>query len=405
MSECLIVRLSSQTTSAIPWLVWSNTQQQVVESGELATWENISEIQQIADQRQVVILLAANDVILSEVEIPAGASRQLDGLIPYLLEDDVAQDVDELHFSVLDKKGQQAVVCGVNRAWLDDVLEQLRRMGVEVKRVLPEILALPSSDELTGAYFQGQWLVKKGDYLGLAVDPDWLEVLKDSDWVKEDDRYLSLTAYSSLPDMDYASEQEWCEQENDSIWNLLASQASQSSITLLTGAFKPKSALLRHWKVWQKSAISAAVLIVIVTGYNLLKVNEYENQAAAYRAESERIFHQIFPNKRRIPTMSYLKRLMEDEVQRLSGADNQASMLAWLNKLPETVESVPGMELQSIKYDSSRGELRIEASSKDFQSFEKARIELQKQFKVQEGQLGRDGDVVSGTFLLTKKGG
>ena len=406
MSECLIVRLSSQKTAPIQWAVWSLTQNAATESGELISWEDLSEIKELAEQRQITLLINAKDVILSEVEIPAGAARQLEGLVPYLLEDDVAQDVEELHFSVLSKKAQNAYVCGISRTWLSEILAEFRELGLEVKRVLPDVLALPSEEGyLSAAAFDDQWLVKKGDYLGVAVDASWLEALKNSDWVKSEDEYLPLNSHSALPEMAELDGQKWQEQEPSPTLPLLAKHAVASSITMLTGPFKPRSALLKHWKVWQKVAISAAVLIVIMTGYHLLKVTQYEHQASAYRAESERIFREVFPNKRRIPTMSYLKSVMEDEVKHLSGTSDDASMLSWLNKLPETVGSVPGMQLQSIKYDASRGELRIEANSKDFQSFEKARIALQKQFKVQEGQLGRDGDVVSGTFLLTQKGG
>lgn len=406
MSECLIVRLSSQKTAAIQWAVWSLTQNAATESGELTSWEDLSEIKELAEQRQITLLINAKDVILSEVEIPAGAARQLEGLVPYLLEDDVAQDVEELHFSVLSKKAQKAYVCGISRVWLSEILAEFAELGLEVKRVLPDVLALPSEEGyLSTAALDDQWLIKKGDYLGVAVEASWLEVLKNSDWVKAEDEYLPLNSRSPLPEMAELDGQKWQELEPSPTLPLLAKHAVASSITILTGPFKPRSALLKHWKVWQKVAISAAVLIVIMTGYNLLKVTQYENQASAYRTESERIFREVFPNKHRIPTMSYLKRVMEEEVQHLSGTSNDASMLSWLNKLPETVGSIPGMQLQSIKYDSSRGELRIEATSKDFQSFEKARIALQKQFKVQEGQLGRDGDVVSGTFLLTQKGG
>ncbi len=143
MSECLIVRLSSQKTAPIRWAVWSLSQNSAVETGEFASWDDLSEIQQHAEQRPITLLLDTADVILSEVEIPPGAARQLEGLVPYLLEDDLAQDVDELHFSVLSKKGQQAYVCGVSRVWLSEILAEFASLGLEVKRVLPDVLALP----------------------------------------------------------------------------------------------------------------------------------------------------------------------------------------------------------------------------------------------------------------------
>ncbi|QSA19710.1 type II secretion system protein GspL, partial [Vibrio furnissii] len=56
-----------------------------------------------------------------------------------------------------------------------------------------------------------------------------------------------------------------------------------------------------------------------------------------YRAESERIFRTIFPDKQRIPTVSYLKRQMSDELAALSGGSSGEHVLGWLSKLPDTL--------------------------------------------------------------------
>ncbi|NMU82763.1 type II secretion system protein GspL, partial [Vibrio parahaemolyticus] len=81
-------------------------------------WQQLEELKPFAEQRSVVVLLASSDLVLTDVEIPAGASRQLDNMLPYLLEDEIAQDVDDLHFSILAKEGRFAHVCAVERDWL-----------------------------------------------------------------------------------------------------------------------------------------------------------------------------------------------------------------------------------------------------------------------------------------------
>ncbi|MCV5663417.1 type II secretion system protein GspL, partial [Escherichia coli] len=83
---------------------------------------------------------------------------------------------------------------------------------------------------------------------------------------------------------------------------LLAKGVTESKVNLLTGSFKPKSSWGKYWKLWQKATIAAGVLIVVMVAQQLLVVHKYEAQAQAYREESERIFRQVFPNKRRIPT-------------------------------------------------------------------------------------------------------
>lgn len=181
---------------------------------------------------------------------------------------------------------------------------------------------------------------------------------------------------------------------------MLAEQAVSSKINLLTGSFKPKSSILRYWKVWQKAAIAAVVLLAVMMIDNVLKINQYESQAQAYRAESERIFRQTLFGKNKIPTVSYLKREMEREAERLSGNGGDESLLKWMEGLPALLKQVPTLNLTSFKFDGPRGEVRLQAQSSDFQTFEKAREILASKFVVEQGQLSRSGQLVNGSFVL-----
>jgi general secretion pathway protein L len=185
---------------------------------------------------------------------------------------------------------------------------------------------------------------------------------------------------------------------------LLSKGVVDSGFSLLSGDFKPKASFLKHWKVWKKVAIAASILIVALIAEQVVLVNQYEAQAAAYRAESERIFRSVFPDKKRIPTVSYLKRQMQDELGRLGGSDiSSASVLEWLSKLPDTVGQVNGMQVESFTFDGNRNEVRMSVTSKDFESFEAARIKLETQFDVSQGPLNRNGEVVMGNFVLKAK--
>jgi len=110
------------------------------------------------------------------------------------------------------------------------------------------------------------------------------------------------------------------------------------------------------------------------------------------------------PDKQRIPTVSYLKRQMDDELKRLGGSDlSSESVLEWLSKLPDTVGQVNGMQVQSFTFDGNRNEVRMNVTSRDFDSFEAARVKLETQFEVTQGPLNRNGEVVMGNFVLKKK--
>nr|WP_272491947.1 type II secretion system protein GspL [Vibrio sp. MMH1-50] len=400
VSEFLTVRLSSEQQSTIPWLVWSTQQQEVIASGEIAGWEHLDELVAYADQRQIVALLASNDVVLTEVDIPPGASRQFDSMLPYLVEDEVAQDVDNLHFTVLNKQAETAQVCAVERAWIQTILQRFSSQGLVIKRMLPDVLAMPANDENSSAAMLGeQWLIRHSDTQGAVVDASWLDLYLSA-YLQSHEGW-ELDCYSSVPESTVPDI--WVAKPEEMTMALLAKGVAESKINLLTGAFKPKSSWGKYVKVWQKTAIAAGVLLVVLVGQQLLMVHKYEAQAQAYREESERIFRQIFPNKRRIPTVSYLKRQMTDEERRLSGGSSDVAMLSWIAALPTTLGQVNDLQITSFKYDGQRGEVRIQASSSDFQPFEQARVKLAEKFNVEQGQLNRNGNVVMGSFVLKRQ--
>ncbi|MFM2588523.1 type II secretion system protein GspL [Vibrio sp. TBV020] len=400
MNEFLIVRLSNNTTQAIQWLVWSESQKEVIASGELADRSELPELANYAQGRRTSVLLSAQSLVLTEVEVPAGASRQFESMLPYILEDDLAQDVDQLHFSVLSKSQGRAHICAIDREFLEQLLSDLREQGCQIHQVMPDVLALPDVEGISAVELDGQWLLKKAAHSGMSIDSDWLPLIAQSEWVKNDDEFLPLVAFSALPKLELADEQQWRDGEPKLVMQLLAEQMVTSKINLLTGAFKPKSSFSRYWKIWQKVAIAAVLLLAVVVVDNVQKVQRYEAQAAAYRAESERIFRQSLPGKNKIPTVSYLKREMNREAERLSGGADSSALLSLMVQLPPLLKQVPGMTLTSFKYDDGRNEVRLQAQSKDFQTFEKAAELLGSRFSVEQGQLNRSGGNVNGSFVL-----
>ncbi|GAK86868.1 general secretion pathway protein L [Vibrio ponticus] len=59
--------------------------------------------------------------------------------------------------------------------------------------------------------------------------------------------------------------------------------------------------------------------------------------------------------------------------------------------------------MTGFTFDSNRGEIKLEARSKDFQAFEQARTQLEQQFAVEQGQISKSGDFVTGNFVLKQQ--
>ena len=96
MSEQLLIRLGSQAGQPISWLVWSTAAQEVIASGDLPSADALGQLAERLGPRPVSVLVPAADVVLKEVVLPAKPSRQILQALPYMLEDDVTEDIEQL---------------------------------------------------------------------------------------------------------------------------------------------------------------------------------------------------------------------------------------------------------------------------------------------------------------------
>src|SRR5256884_454385 len=98
-----------------------------------------------APGRRVCALVPGADVLLAEPEIPVKAGAKLQQLVPYALEEQLADDIDDLHFAIGKRAGDsaRAPVAVVARALLDEWLATLRASGLEPEAIYADSELLP----------------------------------------------------------------------------------------------------------------------------------------------------------------------------------------------------------------------------------------------------------------------
>lgn len=418
MSEHLIIRLNSQSSDPIQWIVWSPENKEVIASGELSSAEELSSLSQYSDQRSVSVLLPGSDVLLREVAIPEGAARQFSSMLPFIVEDDLAQDVDDLHIVILKKTNKTAQVAIVEHQKMVNWVEQLSEAGIQTKRFLPDVLALPfHQDGTTMVELNQQWLLRFSEYQGAIAESEWLPMLleglvtnsakslSDTEEAENEDveGSKSYVLHSYSPCEINVANTKHIEEAPELVMQLLAEGALSSKVNLLSGKYRPQSSWRKHWRIWQKVILAFGLVTVAFVAQHITEVQKLEQHSIALRTESERIFRDIFPGKRKIPTVSYLKSQMKNEEARLQGGSGGDDLLAWMAELAPYLAKVPQVKLQSLKFDGKRDELRLQASASDFPYFEKLTSELSAKFEVEQGQLNKNQNQVFGAIVIRRK--
>ena len=101
MSELLVIRLRAAEDAPASWLIVDSNG---ARSGPVFTGPIADALPQ-AQNRRVVLLLPGAEVGLAEPELPLRGGAKLVQVIPFALEEQLASDVEGLHFAVGDREG------------------------------------------------------------------------------------------------------------------------------------------------------------------------------------------------------------------------------------------------------------------------------------------------------------
>lgn len=395
MNEQLIIRLGSTANAAVDWLVWSALTEEVIASGRLHNAAELTQLAQRLGQRPVVALVPACDVVLKTVPLPGKPNRQLLQALPFMLEEDQAEDIEQLLLlqgQTLQQEGQYSQqVAVVRRVMLEQWLDWLQQAGFSVQRMVPDALLLPDAELPVAIEVSSQWLLKQGPWQVSCIDaswwPDYLALLE----------LPLLLSYSPWPET-VLQQHQLAPAELPLV--LLARQLNNQSFTLLQGEYAPKKPQNKYWQQWRLSLSLAAATVVLYLLSVGLESWQYQRQATAARTAAAELYKSKYPNERIVN----LKRQVERKLAANGGGDPNQSLVGLLSQLQPLLAQQPGVKLDNLRYDSKKSELRFQATADGFQSFEQLKTQLQQQgFVVDQGALSNIAGKVQGTITMRSK--
>ena len=113
---------------------------QIQDRFAISDWKHV---RSLTRGRKVLILLTSN-VVMTSISIPSKNRKQLLQAIPYALEDTLAEDIENLHFSVhqdTNNGNNESQVAIINHTLLTNILDLLKSQKITPNFILPELLA------------------------------------------------------------------------------------------------------------------------------------------------------------------------------------------------------------------------------------------------------------------------
>ncbi|ATC96069.1 type II secretion system protein GspL [Pseudoalteromonas tunicata] len=397
MTEALLIHVGSNPSAAINWLIWSAKDAEIIASGTLDSANELTSLTEKGLNREVVLLLPAAQVQLKTVALPSKWGRKLEQALPFIIEDEIACDIDDVFIAVnkpLTQDNQHFVeVAVVAEHFLQHWLDALNEYQLQPTKVVPDALLLPPPEQpshISGIELNNNWLFRAADWHIAQVEPSWLTAYLAAAQVNTVSHY-SPCDFSDVTLQDNPS-------EIDLPLAIFAKQLPMCSFNLLQGRFKVKKQGSPFWQNWRTPLIAASVALVCSLSLKGVELYQLKQQLVVAEASIINQYQAAYPESK--IRINLIRNQVKNKLQQVEGGSD-AGFLVLLQNIAPVLNQVNGFQPQSIRYDMKRNELRLRAIGKDFQSFSQVKQELEKQgLSVDQGGLNNDGDTVVGEIKI-----
>jgi general secretion pathway protein L len=311
MAELFVLRLGRQPDRQVGWIVADDdgTRRSPPAAGTLA--EAAAGVQ----GRPVIVLVPAIEALTTSVDLPIRGGPRLLAALPYALEEQVATDVETMHFAAGDKRESgRRPVAAISREALDGWLRLLEEVGIQPWKVVPETYGLARLPGTMSVLVDDDCVMfNDGEDLEFALDgANPSDALVASGHLEErsDDappeQSGHLIVYCSAADEERLSH-DWIALRHElhsvdinllqdgALPRLAVTVASGAGVNLLQGRYGPKADYGSWLRPWRRAAILLVTLVIVGVGAKAADLWRLSQEEAALRAQFTTAFQQIRP--------------------------------------------------------------------------------------------------------------
>lgn len=313
MTEYVVIRLSAENSS-VQWVMADSngTRLSGVSSG------NLEQAAAASAERSVIVLVPSVDLLSTSVHIPARSAAKIKAALPFALEENLAEDVEDLHFSVGERQdGNRMPVVVVSDAKMADWMQRLQDVGIEPAIVAPDSHGLAKIPGTMSVLVENDTVMfndgADADFVMQGVKPSEILVFAgqlDEKESEDEENSGHLLAFCT-PEMDAQLSHDWIALRHELhsvdvnvlpdgvLPKLAVTVAAGHGVNLLQGKYGRKteySTLFRPWKTAAMLLIGLTIVALSLKGVGYYQLLQDES---ALRAQFNAEYHSIRPDDTR----------------------------------------------------------------------------------------------------------
>jgi general secretion pathway protein L len=386
----------------------------------------LSQVHDFARQRRVVCVIPAVDIYLGLALLPAQGNRnKYRQAIPYALEDELAEDPEQLHFAlgreqpVNIKNSEEDVdvmaagkqvnipVAVISKERLRSWLQKLSTAGLQPHALVPEILSLPwGGNGWSVLLDEGLALVRTEPLQGFACDPENLEALLNSALDSSNDapqqiRFWNHNGVAVAPNLKSEVRIEQLVPEQSMVVTLAKGYRPDHTINLLQGEFSYKEEYGKLLRPWRLPALMLAALAALLFVSNIVQYLQLSKRNEQLQQQLVGMYMELFPDALNVPEP---RKQMEDKLNELiATAGASSNFLELLDIIASETAKVPNAKIITLNF--SDGSLDLELSLPNLQVLDQIKQQLDQSSTVlaEIRSASAEGEQIKGQLKINKR--
>jgi general secretion pathway protein L len=378
----LLLRLPATASEDTEWLT-------IDDSGEPATARQRGPLKlaaAVARSSRVFVIAPATQILLAEPELPPGSGVKLARAVPFALEEQLTEDIDNLVFALGKRRPSGGTpVAVVSRTVLQGWMTDLQEAGIEPIAIYPDMSLLPQNPGQTMLWYEnGRLSVRRPGMLPFSVElTPVTEALIVAGVIPDPLTANTLAAELEPVDLEnaifYVTREDWAKvqdeiealidhfgslkiqllQDGPLPW-LGRDLAATDAVNLLQGEFARTADYGVSWRRWRTPAILAAALLLIHVAAQAVQFRQAKHEGAALDTQIAQVFSVAMPAE----AMSDPRRQMQSRLDRIrhSGPGPQ-NFLRTLQTLSGAVAETPKTSIDTMSYRENSLEIKVSAPS------------------------------------------
>jgi general secretion pathway protein L len=377
MPQSLLLRLPPSGQEETEWLILDEagaptpTRQRGSLSLAAAVWRS----------GRVVVLAPAAQILLAEPELPPGGGTKLARAVPFALEEQLTEDVDQLSFALGHRRPNGGTpVAVVSRSVLQGWIADLSAAGLDPQAIFPDISLMPENPGQTVLWLEGDRLAVRrpgaipfavelapvkealvvasviGDPLQTSEEPKPKEsailyVTRD-DWARVQGEFEDLLE-------EFASLKVQLLADGPLPW-LARGINTVDAVNLLQGEYSRTTGYGERWHRWRLAAGLAAALLVVHVAAQALQIRQARHASAALDSQISQEFSSAMAGE----ASADPRRQMQAKLERIrkSGAGPQY-FLRTLQTLSGALAETPKTTISALSYRENALDMTVNAPS------------------------------------------